>query len=148
MDAEIISVGTEIVLGQIVNTNAAYLANRLTQLDLPATYQTTVDDQSQRLERVINHALTRAQLVFVCGGLGPTADDITMPTVAKTLGKELQTDEEYWKWIQKTFEQRQIKMEPESCQDHPLNSRQWLKRAWFLNSSNIFKQENKLLVGH
>ena len=43
MDAEIISVGTEIVLGQIVNTNAAYLANRLTQLDLPATYQTTVD---------------------------------------------------------------------------------------------------------
>ena len=109
MDAEIISVGTEIVLGQIVNTNAAYLANRLTQLDLPATYQTTVDDQSQRLERVINHALTRAQLVFVCGGLGPTADDITMPTVAKTLGKELQTDEEHWKWIQKTFEQRQIK---------------------------------------
>ena len=82
MDAEIISVGTEIVLGQIINTNAAYLANRLTQLDLPATYQTTVDDQSQRLERVINHALTRAQLVFVCGGLGPTADDITMPTVA------------------------------------------------------------------
>ena len=114
MDAEIISVGTEIVLGQIVNTNAAYLANRLTQLDLPATYQTTVDDQSQRLERVINHALTRAQLVFVCGGLGPTADDITMPTVAKTLGKELQTDEEHWKWIQKTFEQRQIKMEPEN----------------------------------
>ena len=114
MDAEIISVGTEIVLGQIVNTNAAYLANRLTQLDLPATYQTTVDDQSQRLERVINHALTRAQLVFVCGGLGPTADDVTMPTVAKALGKELWTDEEHWKWIQKTFEQRQIKMEPEN----------------------------------
>ncbi len=58
--------------------------------------------------------MTRAQLVFVCGGLGPTADDITMPTVAKTLGKELQTDEEHWKWIQKTFEQRQIKMEPEN----------------------------------
>ena len=114
MDAEIISVGTEIVLGQIVNTNAAYLAKRLTQLDLPATYQTTVDDQSQRLERVINHALTRAQLVFVCGGLGPTADDVTMPTVAKVLGKELWTDEEHWKWIQKTFEQRQIKMEPEN----------------------------------
>lgn len=103
MDAEIISVGTELVLGQIVNTNAAYLADKLTQLDLPATYQTIVDDQPTRLERVINNALNRAQLVFVCGGLGPTADDITMPTVAKTLGVELQTDQNHWRWIQETF---------------------------------------------
>lgn len=114
MDAEIISVGTELVLGQIVNTNVAYLADQLAQLDLPSTYQTTVDDEPRRLERVINHALTRAQLIFVCGGLGPTADDITMPTVARTLGVDLQTDQQHWQWIQARFKQRQITMEPEN----------------------------------
>ncbi|MBB1079874.1 competence/damage-inducible protein A [Limosilactobacillus sp. STM2_1] len=114
MDAEIISVGNELVLGQITNTNVAYLAAKLTQLDLTATYQTTVDDDRIRLERVINHALTRSQLVFVCGGLGPTTDDITMPTVAATMGVSLQTDQRHWKWIQEKFNQRQISMEPEN----------------------------------
>lgn len=114
MDAEIISVGNELVLGQITNTNAAYLADKLTQLDLTATYQTTVDDDCSRLERVINHALTRSQLVFICGGLGPTTDDITMPTVARTMGTGLQTDQQHWRWIQEKFKQRQIAMEPEN----------------------------------
>ncbi|MCD7125434.1 competence/damage-inducible protein A [Limosilactobacillus caviae] len=136
MDAEIISVGTEIVLGQIVNTNAAYLARKLTQLDLPATYQTTVDDQPQRLERVINHALTRAQLVFVCGGLGPTADDITMPTVARTLGVDLQTDNQHWNWIQQTFKQRQIKMEPDN-----------IRQAQYLKGGTPLKNPVGLALG-
>jgi nicotinamide-nucleotide amidase len=114
MDAEIISVGTEIVLGQIVNTNAAYLADKLTRLDLPATYQTTVDDDPQRLVKVIKGAMKRAKLIFVCGGLGPTADDVTMPTVAKALGVHLHTDQAHWKWVKDTFKQRQIKMEPEN----------------------------------
>lgn len=114
MDTEIISVGTEIVLGQIVNTNAAYLADKLTRLDLPATYQTTVDDEQKRLISVIKNAMKRAKLIFVCGGLGPTADDITMPTVAKSLGVQLHTDQVHWKWIKDTFKQRQIKLESEN----------------------------------
>lgn len=114
METEIISVGTELVLGQITNTNAAYLADQLAALNLPATYQTTIEDESVRLAQVINQALTRSQLVFVCGGLGPTADDITMPTVAKVLGVSLETDEEHWHWIQETFKQRKIAMMPEN----------------------------------
>lgn len=147
MDTEIISVGTEIVLGQIVNTNAAYLAKRLTTFDLPATYQTTVDDQAQRLEQVIKHALTRAQIVFVCGGLGPTVDDITMVTVAKTLGTELQTDKEHWKWIQKTFEQRQINMEPENIrQAQYLDGGETLANPVGLALGCWYETEDKVVV--
>lgn len=116
MKVEIVSVGTELALGQVVNTNTAYLADQLTQLDLAVTYQTTIADNKEVMVSTIQQALNRAQLVFICGGLGPTDDDITMATVASALGTKLQLDQQHWKWIQDKFKQRQITMEPENIQ--------------------------------
>ena len=114
MEVEIISVGNELILGQIVNTNVAYLADQLRQLNLVAHYQTTVDDEPERIIAAVQAAQKRAQLVFVCGGLGPTDDDQTMPSVAEALGKELVLVEDHWEAIQANFERRHITMTPEN----------------------------------
>lgn len=114
MNAEIISVGTELVLGQVLNTNAPYLARQLGELDIEADSQLTIPDKLDQLKATVADAWQHFDLVFVCGGLGPTADDITMPGVAAGLQTALQTDEEYWQWIQDTFKERQEKMMPEN----------------------------------
>lgn len=94
MTAETIFVGTELLLGNIVNTNAAYLAEQMAVLGFPMYYQTTVGDNAERLEGCIRQALGRSDLVILSGGLGPTQDDITKETAAKVLGRELLLNEE------------------------------------------------------
>lgn len=89
MVVEIISVGTEILLGNIVNTNAAYLAEKCAGLGLSCYYQDVVGDNEERLASVINTALSRADILLLSGGLGPTQDDLTKETAAKALGKNL-----------------------------------------------------------
>ena len=90
MTAEIISVGTEILMGQIVNTNAQYISTRLTEVGINQYYQTVVGDNSQRLRTAIAHALERSDLVVLTGGLGPTGDDLTKETTAEAMGKSLE----------------------------------------------------------
>ena len=92
MRAEIISVGTELLLGQIVDTNAAYLASKLPDLGISAYYRMTVGDNPKRLAEVIRLALSRSDIVFTIGGLGPTQDDLTKETVAAVLGDEMVFD--------------------------------------------------------
>lgn len=94
MTAEIICVGTEILLGNIVNTNAAYLAEKCAYLGLSNYYQVVVGDNEQRLLETINTAKSRADVIFLIGGLGPTEDDLTKETVAKAFNVELVMDEE------------------------------------------------------
>lgn len=94
MTAEIICVGTEILLGNIVNTNAAYLAERCAYLGLSNYYQVVVGDNEQRLLETINTAKSRADVIFLIGGLGPTEDDLTKETAAKAFNVELVMDEE------------------------------------------------------
>ena len=94
MRAEIIAVGTEILMGQIVNTNASYLADYLTQLGFDMYHQQVVGDNESRLLAVLDEASKRSELVVLCGGLGPTEDDLTKQTTAKFLGKELFYDSE------------------------------------------------------
>ena len=86
MQAEIISVGTEIILGQITNTNARYLADQLRQLAIEAPWQTNVDDDPARIKQALATAKERANLIFICGGLGPTEDDRTMAAVGDYWG--------------------------------------------------------------
>lgn len=92
MQAEIITVGTEILLGQIDNTNATYLARQLAQLGIEVHYQTTVGDHPGRIGAAVETACDRNDLVLVCGGLGPTADDQTKAAVAAALGTSLTLD--------------------------------------------------------
>lgn len=94
MTAEIISVGTEILLGNIVNTNVAYLAEKCAYLGLSNYYQVVVGDNEQRLLETINTAKSRADVIFLIGGLGPTEDDLTKETAAKAFNVELVMDEE------------------------------------------------------
>lgn len=92
MVAEIICVGTEILLGNIVNTNAAYLAEKCAYLGLSNYYQVVVGDNEERLLEAINTAKDRADVIFLVGGLGPTEDDLTKETAAKSFGVELIED--------------------------------------------------------
>ena len=93
MTAEIICVGTEILLGNIVNTNAAYLAEKLAASGLDCYYQTVVGDNAERLAGVLKCAMERSDVILLSGGLGPTEDDLTKETVAKVCGKKLSVDD-------------------------------------------------------
>ncbi len=93
MRAEIISVGTELLLGEIVDTNAAFLGRRLAELGMDVYYRQTVGDNQVRLVAAFELALSRADLVLVSGGLGPTLDDITREALAEVLGDRLCLDE-------------------------------------------------------
>ncbi|MBY0757676.1 MULTISPECIES: competence/damage-inducible protein A [Sellimonas] len=92
MVAELISVGTEILLGNIVNTNAAYLAEKCALLGLSLYYQNSVGDNEERMEETIRRALGRSDVVILTGGLGPTKDDLTKEVTAKVFGKKLYED--------------------------------------------------------
>ncbi len=109
MKAEIICVGTEILMGNIVNTNAAYISRGLAGLGVSCYYQSVVGDNDGRLAEVFNEAAKRADIVILSGGLGPTEDDLTKETVAKAMGRQLIEDEKAWKQIKKFFEKRDIK---------------------------------------
>lgn len=89
MIAEILCVGTELLMGQVLNTNARFLARRLSALGVAQYHQTVVGDNAQRLEDAYRLALSRADVVITSGGLGPTVDDITKRVAAKVAGKEL-----------------------------------------------------------
>ncbi|MFT8339144.1 molybdopterin-binding protein, partial [Schleiferilactobacillus harbinensis] len=85
MQAEIIAVGTEMLLGEITDTNSPYLARQLAQLGIDIYYQETVGDNPQRITALLQQASQRSDLVILIGGLGPTADDVTKRTVAEFL---------------------------------------------------------------
>lgn len=108
MVVEIISVGTEILLGNIVNTNAAYLSEKCAGLGFSCYYQDVVGDNEERLCETIRTALSRADILLLSGGLGPTQDDLTKETAAKVLGKSLKLHEESKAAIREFFEKRGI----------------------------------------
>lgn len=92
MKVELISVGTELLLGNIVNTNAQYLSEKCAQLGLSVYYQTVVGDNRERLTEVFKTALGRSELVILTGGLGPTEDDLTKEVCAEVMGFPLKED--------------------------------------------------------
>ncbi|NQQ33411.1 competence/damage-inducible protein A [Streptococcus suis] len=93
MKAELIAVGTEILTGQIVNTNAQFLSEKCAELGIDVYFHTAVGDNEQRLLSVLEIASKRSDMVILCGGLGPTEDDLTKQTLATFLQKELVVDE-------------------------------------------------------
>lgn len=105
MVAELISVGTEILMGNIVNTNAQYLSVKLAELGISVYYQVSVGDNEERLFDTIKQAFHRSDLVILTGGLGPTKDDLTKETVAKFLNRKLIMDDETKKRIHSYFKQ-------------------------------------------
>ncbi|MBD2213291.1 competence/damage-inducible protein A [Calothrix sp. FACHB-156] len=106
MSAEIICVGTEMLLGDILNSNAQFLAKQLAQLGIPHYYQTVVGDNPERLKQVIEIAISRAQILIFTGGLGPTPDDLTCETIADFFGVPLVERAEIIEDMAEKFAQR------------------------------------------
>lgn len=124
MTVELICVGTELLLGNIVNTNAAYLAEKCAGLGLSCYFQTVVGDNEERLTMVLKTAVERSDIVILSGGLGPTEDDLTKETAAKVCGKKLVLHEPSQQAIKNYFEEKGIEptdnnwkqaMLPEGC---------------------------------
>ena len=103
MVAEILCVGTELLLGDIVNTNAAYLAKQLASLGIDLYTQSVVGDNPERLKESLAIAFSRADLVLMTGGLGPTYDDLTKETVAAYFGRKMQRDEHSYQRLMEYF---------------------------------------------
>ena len=108
MRAEILSVGTELLLGQIANTNAVYLSRRLSELGIDLFRQVTVGDNVERVCAAVREAVALADVVIMTGGLGPTADDVTAEAVALALGRDLVTDQASARHIRSLLQRRGI----------------------------------------
>ena len=100
MKAEIIPVGTEILLGNIIDTDSFFLANELPPLGIDLYFVSTVGDNQERLVDTLKQAWKRADLIITTGGLGPTQDDITREAIGELVGEELQVDEKLWQELQ------------------------------------------------
>jgi nicotinamide-nucleotide amidase len=123
MRAEILSVGTELLLGHITDTNATYLAQRLAALGIDLLYVSTVGDNLGRLTEAVQRAWERSDLTVITGGLGPTEDDLTREAIAATLGETPTVDDDYLVRLRAFFASRGVAM-PERN----------VKQAWILPS--------------
>ena len=106
MTVELICVGTELLLGNIVNTNAAYVSEIGAMLGLSMFYQSVVGDNERRLEELLKTAKGRSDVIILCGGLGPTQDDLTKETAAKVMGRPLVEDKRARKEIEEFMAKR------------------------------------------
>ena len=106
MNAEIVAIGSELLLGQIVDTNSAWMAQRLAELGVNMFYVTIVGDNFGRMKHVLTEALERSDVVITTGGIGPTQDDLTREAIAEVTGRELVLDEELLQQLRERFQRR------------------------------------------
>ena len=106
MRCEVVAIGTELLLGQIVDTNSSWIGERLALIGIDSHFQTKVGDNAERMEFCIRQALGRSDAVICCGGLGPTQDDITREVIARVMGVELRRDPEVERRIVDLFKAR------------------------------------------
>ncbi|WP_352417827.1 competence/damage-inducible protein A [Proteiniborus sp.] len=123
MKAEIICVGTELLLGNIINTNAKFLSRRLADIGIDVYYQTVVGDNQKRILETTLNALKRADILLFSGGLGPTEDDCTKEVVCKAINRELYLDKQILENINCFFEQRQFPKSNKKQAYVPVNSK-------------------------
>jgi len=134
--AEILSIGTELLLGQIVDTNAHYLASRLADLGIDCLFISTVGDNPARCRETLERALGRSDLVISTGGLGPTEDDLTRETIAAVLGEEPVVDAGLEQELREWFAARGVPM--------PERNR---KQAWLIPSARAMPNPNGTAPG-
>ena len=110
MRCEIVAVGTELLLGQVVDSNSAYIGDQLALAGIDCHFHTKVGDNHGRIVSALKIALDRSEAVIVCGGLGPTSDDISREAIAEVMGVELVRNEAMVERIRKLFEARRREM--------------------------------------
>lgn len=136
MKAEIIAVGTELLLGQIVNSNAQFLSIELAAIGIDVYFQTVVGDNKSRLMEAIEIARSRADIILFTGGIGPTEDDLTKDALAAALGRSLHIDQLAMDHVQRFFDDRKIVMTE--------NNR---KQALVIDGTTPLPNETGLAVG-
>ncbi|CAM3706857.1 competence/damage-inducible protein A [Mesobacillus zeae] len=136
MNAEIIAVGSELLLGQINNTNARFLSAQLAGIGVNVFYHTVVGDNPERLKKALEIAEGRSSLVIFTGGLGPTKDDLTKETIARHLGMRLVLDDEAMVSIEQFFKRANREMTE--------NNR---KQALILEGADVLKNEHGMAPG-
>jgi nicotinamide-nucleotide amidase len=158
LKAEIICIGTELLLGQIVNSNAAWISQELALIGIDCHFQTVVGDNKDRIKESLEIALNRVNIIITTGGLGPTSDDLTTETLAEFFDEEMILDQEVLEKIEKLFLSRNLSM-PETNQKQALRPKSaeilpnpsgtapgiiWnVLELWHLKN-NIPKSENEL----
>ena len=110
--AEVLTIGSELVLGQLIDTNAAYIAAALAEIGVGLACHTTVGDDRERMKQAMEQALSRCQIVITTGGIGPTEDDLTREVAAEVFGRELVLKPELLEYIEKLFARLNYKMAP------------------------------------
>jgi nicotinamide-nucleotide amidase len=136
MNAEIIAVGSELLLGQIQNSNATYLSEQLSSVGINVYHHVVVGDNPHRLSEVVKSGLERSELVIFTGGLGPTKDDLTKEVVAQVIGRELVYDQQTEERIKSFYAQRRQHMTD--------NNR---KQAMVLKDAKIIPNDHGLACG-
>ena len=136
MRAEILSIGTELLLGQILDTNSQYLAGRLADLGIDCLFMSTVGDNLGRAKETIERALSRSDLVITSGGLGPTEDDLTREAIAAVLGETPRIDPDLERQLETWFAGRGMAM--------PERNR---KQAWLIPSAAAIPNPNGTAPG-
>lgn len=127
MNAELIAVGTEILLGEIVNTDAQLISQGLSELGINVFYQTVVGDNPERLRAVVENAKQRADIIITTGGLGPTLDDLTKETLAEVFGKKLALHQPSYERLVQFFQDIGREMTPNN-----------VKQAWLPENCTVF----------
>ncbi len=112
MKCELISVGTELLVGDTLNTNVQFLSRELSLLGIPVYFHTTVGDNPKRLEEAVKIAFNRSDLIITTGGLGPTQDDLTKEVIAELFNKKLVQDEKTKADLLQYFANREFTMTP------------------------------------
>lgn len=148
MNGEIITIGTELLMGEIVDTNTAYFAQELANAGVTVRWSSQVGDDLEQLHEVIDRAFSRSQIIITSGGLGPTSDDLSREAVANVLGEELTVNQEMLEWIEGVFRERGITEMPKTNikQAHIIPSATFLPNpggtapGWWVkhNGSHIF----------
>lgn len=128
LDCEIVSIGTELLLGQIINLNAVYLSEQLSDLGINVFYHTVVGDNRERIKTVLQLALERSNLVITTGGLGPTMDDLTKDIIAEVIGKKMVLYPEAVQYIKEFFKRIEKKMTTNN-----------IKQAMFPEGARLFR---------
>ena len=136
MKAEILAVGTELLMGQIANTNAQYISSRLPEIGIGVYYHGVVGDNPERLKQSLRLAMSRADIIILTGGLGPTQDDITKETVAAVLERKLVLDRTSLEQMEKFFRNRNREMTKNN-----------LKQAWFPEGCTIIRNSTGTAPG-
>lgn len=147
MKVEIITIGDEILLGQIVDTNSAWIAQKLVDLQLPVVQITSITDNEEHILQALEMASTRADIILCTGGLGPTKDDVTKATISKYFNSPLRHDEEVMNHVKNIFA-RFSKTMPESNygQAQVLDKAEVLFNHWGTAPGMWIEQDGKVFV--